>query len=106
MITLDGIATDCVSFLCMRIQTMHQRLNISLPDTTVRLLDRVAPKGDRSKFIDQAVRSEISRATKAKLRHQLAEGYRSRAEEDRQLTAEWDQLSAEVWAHLDRDEGR
>jgi CopG family transcriptional regulator/antitoxin EndoAI len=85
---------------------MHQRLNISLPDTTVRLLDRIIPKGDRSKFIDQAVRAEIGRTTKSRLRRVLAEGYRRRAAEDRRLAAEWDQLSVEVWAQLDRDEKR
>jgi CopG family transcriptional regulator/antitoxin EndoAI len=83
---------------------MHQRLNISIPETTLRLLDRVVAKGDRSKFIERAVRSELARATKTRLRRALAEGYRQRADDDRALTAEWDQLSAEVWAHLDRDE--
>lgn len=83
---------------------MNQRLNISLPDTTVRLLDRVVPKGNRSKFIDRAVRSEITRTTKATLRRQLADGYPQRAEEDRQLAAEWDHLSAEVWARLDHEQ--
>jgi CopG family transcriptional regulator/antitoxin EndoAI len=83
---------------------MNQRLNISIPENTLRLLDRVIPKGDRSKFIDRAVRSELARTTKARLRRALAEGYRERAEEDRALTAEWDLLSAEVWAQIDRDE--
>lgn len=83
---------------------MHQRLNISLPDTTVRLLDRVVPKGDRSKFIDHAVRRAITRTTKSQLRRALAKGYGRRAEEDRRLAAEWDHLSAAVWARLDREE--
>ena len=85
---------------------MHQRLNISLPAPTVRLLDRVVPKGDRSKFIDQAVRAEIGRTTKSRLRRALTEGYRRRADEDRQLAADWDHLSAQVWAQLDRTEKR
>ena len=85
---------------------MHQHLNISLPDTTVRLLDRVVPKGDRSKFIDRAVRTELARTKRAELRRRLAEGYRQRADEDRRIAAEWDHLSAEVWARLDRDEKR
>jgi CopG family transcriptional regulator/antitoxin EndoAI len=83
---------------------MNLRLNISIPESTVRLLDRVVPKGDRSRFIDRAVRSELARTTKTRLRRALAEGYRERAAADRALTAEWDLLSAEVWAQLDRDE--
>jgi CopG family transcriptional regulator / antitoxin EndoAI len=31
---------------------MHRRLNITLPEETVRLLDRVAKSGDRSRLID------------------------------------------------------
>ena len=85
---------------------MHKRLNISLPEGTIRLLDRVVPRGDRSKFIDQAVRSEVARASKLKLRRQLEEGYRERADEDRKLATEWDHLSTEVWANLDREEER
>jgi len=90
----------------MKVQTMHQRLNISLPATTLRLLDRVVPKGDRSKFIDYAVRTELARTKRSELRRRLEEGYRRRAAEDRQLAAEWDHLSAEVWARLDREEER
>lgn len=83
---------------------MHQRLNISLPATTLRLSDRVVPKGDRSKFIEHAVRTELARTKCTELRRQLEEGYRRRADEDRQLTGEWDHLSAEVWARLGRQE--
>ena len=34
---------------------MSKRINIVLPDKTVAVLDRVAAKGARSRFIDQAV---------------------------------------------------
>jgi hypothetical protein len=70
------------------------------------MLDRLVPRGDLSKFIDRAVRSELTRAMRTRLRRQLAEGYRQRAEEGRALTAEWDLLSAEVSAQLDRDDRR
>lgn len=82
----------------------HRRLNITLPVQTLRLLDRLAPKGDRSRYIDQAVRERAARAAKANLRRELKEGAIRNAERDRRLTAEWDGLSAEVWAQLDRDE--
>jgi len=72
--------------------------------TTLRLLDRVVAKGDRSKFIDRAVRSEFARTTTTGLRRALAEGYRRCAEDDRRLAAEWDHLSAEAWARLDHEE--
>ena len=34
---------------------MSKRINIILPDTTVAVLDRVVPRGSRSRFIDRAV---------------------------------------------------
>jgi hypothetical protein len=49
-------------------------------------------------------RLELQRKTKVELRRQLKEGAIRRADRDRQLTAEWDHLSAEVWARLDREE--
>ena len=33
---------------------MNKRLNITLPEQTVRLMDRVAGKGQRSSLIDRA----------------------------------------------------
>jgi metal-responsive CopG/Arc/MetJ family transcriptional regulator len=35
---------------------MSKRINIILPDKTVAVLDRVTTKGNRSRFIDRAVR--------------------------------------------------
>lgn len=34
---------------------MHRRLNISLPEETIELLDRIATRGNRSHFIAEAV---------------------------------------------------
>ena len=52
---------------------MNRRLNITLPEQTVRMLDRAAPRGQRSRLIDEAVRhfvnetgqSEPSKAARA-----------------------------------------
>jgi CopG family transcriptional regulator / antitoxin EndoAI len=35
---------------------MHKRLNVTLPEETIRLIDRSAHRGNRSRFIDQAVK--------------------------------------------------
>ncbi len=34
---------------------MYRRINVTLPDGTLKLLDQFAPKGDRSSFIDEAI---------------------------------------------------
>ena len=39
---------------------MNKRLNITLPEQTVRLMDRVAGKVQRSRLIDRAVRRYIA----------------------------------------------
>jgi metal-responsive CopG/Arc/MetJ family transcriptional regulator len=59
--------------------------NITLPEETVRLMDRVAGKGRRSSLIDRAVRRYVKEETRANLRKQLAAASQANAEEDLQL---------------------
>lgn len=68
---------------------MHRRLNITLPDETVRLIDRVAKKGSRSRLISDAVRRYVRELGRAKLRRRLKEGARRRAVRDRELAQDW-----------------
>jgi len=78
---------------------MNKRLNITLPERTVALMDRVAGKGQRSRLIDQAVHRYVEEASRANLRKQLREGARVRAERDVQMAAEWFALDEEVQPH-------
>ncbi len=68
---------------------MNKRLNITLPEQTVRLMDRIAGRGQRSRLIDQAVHRYVEQEGRSNLRKRLQEGARARAERDLQLTAEW-----------------
>ncbi len=68
---------------------MNRRLNISLPERTVELIDRVAGKGRRSTLIDRAVVRYVQEESRANLRKQLADGARARADRDLQLVEEW-----------------
>lgn len=68
---------------------MNKRLNITLPQETVRLMDRIAGKGQRSRLIDQAVHHYVEQESRNTLRKRLQEGARARAERDLQLAAEW-----------------
>lgn len=76
---------------------MHQRVNITLPEDTLRLIDRVAVKGDRSRLIDSAVRHYVDSIGRANLRKQLKEGAIARAGRDLGLTEEWFTLEEELW---------
>jgi metal-responsive CopG/Arc/MetJ family transcriptional regulator len=39
---------------------MNRRINITLPNETIELLDRIVPKGDRSRFINDALKHYIA----------------------------------------------
>lgn len=84
------------------VKSMNKRLNITLPEQTVRLMDRVAGKGRRSSLIDRAVRRYVKEETQANLRKQLAESYRENAPFDLQLAEEWFPAEQEAWAHHNR----
>ena len=76
---------------------MRRRLNIILPEETVRLLDRAATRGNRSRVIDQAVRRYLRGRNLAQLRKLLREGARKRAARDRGLADGWFSLDEEAW---------
>ncbi len=75
---------------------MHRRLNITLSEGTVRLIDRIAERGNRSRFIDLAVKHYVEAVGRANLRRRLKEGAVRRAERDLRLTAEWFALEEEA----------
>jgi CopG family transcriptional regulator / antitoxin EndoAI len=67
---------------------MHRRINITLPEETIRLMDRVSAKGDRSSLINKAVRRYVAHARRAKLKKRLKEGALQRADRDLRLAEE------------------
>lgn len=76
---------------------MYRRLNITLPEETVRLMDRVSAKGDRSRLIDKAVKRYVAAAGRANLRKRLKQGALRRAERDLHLAEESFFLEEEAW---------
>ena len=68
---------------------MHKRINITLPEETLRLIDRVSEKGDRSRLINQAVKHYLETVGRANLKRRLKEGAERNAERDLQLTHDW-----------------
>jgi CopG family transcriptional regulator/antitoxin EndoAI len=75
---------------------MTKRLNITLPERTVQLMDRAAGKGKRSTLIDRAVRRYLEEETRGNIRKQLVESYRTNAKFDLELAKEWFPLEQEV----------
>ena len=81
---------------------MSKRINIILPDKTVSVLDRVTPKGTRSRFIERAVLHYIETQGTQALREQLKAGYRANAERDIAIAAEWFPLEEEAWQTFEK----
>jgi CopG family transcriptional regulator/antitoxin EndoAI len=76
---------------------MHRRLNITLTEETVQMMDRIAKAGGRSRLIDQAVLEFVNRRQRTSLRKQLEEGARRRASRDLAIAEEWTSLEDEAW---------
>lgn len=81
---------------------MSKRINIILPDKTLAVLDRITTKGNRSRFIDRAVRHLIEAEGKANLRARLKEEAIVNADRDLALAAEWFPLEEEAWKTFEK----
>jgi CopG family transcriptional regulator / antitoxin EndoAI len=75
--------------------TAYRRLNITLPRETVRLVDLVAGRGDRSRFIADAIAFYVGAPPRAELKSRLKKGAQRRADRDRALAIEWFDLDDE-----------
>jgi len=76
---------------------MSKRINIMLPERTLAVLDRVAPKGNRSRFVSQAVLHYVETQGRQSLREQLKAGYLANADESLKIAAERFPLEEEAW---------
>ena len=77
--------------------TVHKRINITLPEETIGLLDRVAPKRERSRLIDDAIRSYVADIGTANLHRKLKEGYTEHARRDLETAESWFSLDEDAW---------
>lgn len=75
----------------------HKRINITLPESTVEMIESVADKGSRSSLIDSAVKLYVKNLKQITLKQQLKEGAIARAERNLAMAREWSHLEDEVW---------
>jgi CopG family transcriptional regulator/antitoxin EndoAI len=76
---------------------VHKRLNITLPASTVTLLETVANKGERSTFIDAAIRKYIHEIRRENLREEIKAGSIANADRDLEIAREWFDVEEEAW---------
>lgn len=81
----------------MNQETLYKRLNITVAaDTWERVKDTV-PNGERSKFIDLALRVYLANLKKQSLRKQLKKEALENGTQDAKVAAEWFHLDRETW---------
>ncbi len=76
---------------------MTKRINIVLPLETIRVLERAAPKGQRSRLISDAVLHYVKSRARRKLNEQLKEGAQANALRDLEMAQDWFSLDEEAW---------
>jgi CopG family transcriptional regulator / antitoxin EndoAI len=74
-----------------------KRVNITIPQTTLEQIDALTERGDRSKFIDQAVHFYVKAVGRKNLRQALKEGAVHNSLRDTDLTAQWFHVEESVW---------
>lgn len=74
----------------------YRRINITLPESTVTMLDSLADKGTRSIFIDEAIREHAKKLRRSHLRDQLKEGAIIHRTRDVEIAQEWFHLEDEL----------
>ena len=82
--------------------TIHKRINITLPQNTVRLLEKTVKKGGRSNFLNRAIKFYIGEVGRSNLKKLLKERALARQEDDLRLAEEWFNLENEAWSKIDR----
>ena len=76
---------------------MHKRVNVTLPEETIRLIDRSASHGNRSRFIDEAVKYFVREHGQTHLRRLLEEGAERRGARDLAIAEEWFPVDRDAW---------
>ena len=74
---------------------MTTRINIVLPESRVREIDRLVKPGERSRFIDRAVQHYIATRSPNALESRLAETAERDRDLDREVANDW--FSVDQW---------
>ncbi len=77
--------------------TTLKRVNISIPQATLEKVDALTERGDRSKFIDQAVHFYVDAIGHKQLQKSLKEGALRQANRDVDIATQWFQVDESVW---------
>jgi hypothetical protein len=85
---------------------MATRINVILPEDTLRAIDRVTRPGQRSRFIERAVRHYFATASPQALRERLKQAAIRDRDFDLEITQDWFPADQEQWQRLEAREKR
>jgi hypothetical protein len=80
------------------------RINVILPETTVRTIDRLSRPGQRSRFIDRAVWHYVTTASPEALQERLKQAAIRDHDLDLEIASDWFAVDQEQWQKLDKPE--
>jgi len=83
---------------------MTERINIVLPEETIRTIDRMVRPGERSRFINQAVKHFVTHRSTEALRMRLEQAAIRDRDLDCEIAADWFAVDGEAWQRLDIEE--
>ena len=89
--------TRLVCIIPVEQDSMVRRLNIVLPEEVLRALDRMAPKGQRSRLISEAVIQYVTSKARRSLAERVKQGALDGARRDLEIAQEWFPLDEESW---------
>ena len=85
---------------------MAKRINVILPEDTVRAIDRNTRPGERSRFIQRAVQHFFATASPQALQERLKQAAIRDRDLDLGITQDWLAVDQEQWQQLDAHEQR
>jgi CopG family transcriptional regulator / antitoxin EndoAI len=83
---------------------MAKRINVILPEATVRTLNRLARPGQRSRFIERAVQHYVTTASAEALQERLKQAALRDRDLDQEIAGDWFAVDQEQWQKLDEQE--
>jgi hypothetical protein len=83
---------------------MAKRINVILPEATVKSIDRLSRPGQRSRFIERAVHHYLTTASPQALEARLKYAALRDQDLDLEIAGDWFAADEEQWQKLDKQE--
>jgi CopG family transcriptional regulator / antitoxin EndoAI len=88
------------------LNAMTKRINVVLPEATIKTIDHLARPGQRSSFIDRAVQHYVNTATPDALRERLKRAALRDRDLDLEIASDWFAVDQEQWQGLTNQQPR